>query len=409
MKYIKLFSLLIIIFISLTLSGCWNYTDVDNNFVVMGAVVTKDKETNEYTLTTEIAKSIGGTEIQIVTRIESANGKTIFEASRDAIKKVGAKLYWGHAMVFIISESIAKDGIADIMSFIREQKEIRSDIFILIAEDESADKIFEFIDPIHDNISQHIHDLLESYEASGEFRKTPSFKVLRELASTKVSLMLPILKMIEKESSKKNNSSKKDGDDSQSSETDDKEKEIEKILLVHDTAVFKGDKMVGSLDETNSKNAFILKKDITKNYIISIGETKKIPTCTIEIIKSNLKMKPIIENDELNMQIDLELTGDIVELHSIVDFITDEKVEELEIAFEELIYQELKNVTMIVQKQYCSDIFGFAGIIHRKEPSFWKENSLNWYNLYKEMQITINTSVDITSSSLSMNPVKVGE
>lgn len=167
--------------------------------------------------------------------------------------------------------------------------------------------------------------------------------------------------------------------------------------------------MVGTLDETNSRNAFILKKEIIKNYVISIVETEKIPTCTIEIIKSKLKIKPIIDNDELKMQIDLELTGDIVEIHTIVDFLSEDKLEELEIAFEELIYQELKDVTMIVQKQYCSDIFGFAGIIHRNEPSYWKENSLNWYNLYKEMQININTSVDITNSSLSMSPLKVGQ
>ena len=53
-----------------------DYIDVDTQMVVMGVIV--DKDDDEYVMLIEISKAKGGTEAQLITRIESARGETLF-------------------------------------------------------------------------------------------------------------------------------------------------------------------------------------------------------------------------------------------------------------------------------------------------------------------------------------------
>lgn len=411
MKHVKLWVLfLCAILLSTVLSGCWNYTDIETQFVVMGVTIDKDPETQEFIMLTEVSKAKGGADAELITRIESGEGVTLFDASRNSIMKIGAKLYWGHTMVYIISESVAREGIADVMSMLSRQTQIRSDLLIMICEDDSIDKVFEFDDPIHETTSEHLYDLMQTYEAAGKYRRTPLYVILQELASDEVSLVLPIIKIEEPESEDTGQDNQETKDSSAEGEKDSgaEDKKADTLLLVEGSAIFKADKMVGKLSEIETRSALILKNEVAKNYVLSIEADEKNPACSIEIINSDLKIKPTVAEDEkLAFKIDLDLEGDLVELQSLVDYITDEKKGELESAFETMMEKELADVIKKGQL-YESDFFGFAGITHRKEPEFWKSPPYGWIDMYKDAAFDITVTVDITGSSLSQNPVKVG-
>ncbi len=422
MKLIKCCALLLCaLLLPMSLCGCWNYIDIDTQFVALGAIVDMDEQTGEYILFTEVAKSRGGAETELVARVETSRGITIFDAIRNSIKKIGGKLYWGHTLIYIVSETVAKNGISEVMSLLSRQTQMRSDIFILIAEDDSVEKIFHFNDPIHDDISQHIHDLLESYQSSGKYRQTPLYEILNELASQEVSLMLPIIKMVDKDIDQKNksendasskdegNTEEKNKKSSKESETNNEENDEEKILVPSGCGIFKGDKMVERLDEIQTRSALILKKELIKNYILSTEESEHIPKCSIEVINSKVQITPVYNDNKkpILIQIDLKVEGDVIELQSLVDFIEDKKKKELEKAFENRLEKQLREAIAKTQKN-GSDIFGIAGIIHIKDPDLWKSISDIWQDIYKEVEFTIVVHVDITSSSLSMNPIKVG-
>lgn len=402
MRFIKYITVLLsLIILATSTCGCWDYEDIDAKFVVMGVVV--DKQDDEFILYFEISKAKGGTEAELVTRIETAKGKTIFDATRNAILKIGSKLYWGHTMVFLISEKIAKEGIANVLSMISRQTEIRSDLFIIICDDKSADKIFLFDDPIHEDVSQHLHDLLETYEASGKIRRSPLFVILQDLASPEVSLMLPIITTVPPDTEQKNDSGASKNAQTTGSEGDN----IKDVLLADGSAIFVQDKMVEKLDNTETRSALILKKEIEKNYV-AIEEGDGTPLCAIEVIRSNLKIDPsVTDKDTLHFKIELEIEGDLVELLSEIDYITEEKKGELEEAFNKTLKQEL---TELIQKAQSagSDICGFASITHRSQRDFWKNLPSSWETVYQQATFDVWVTVDITSSSLSMNPIKVG-
>jgi spore germination protein KC len=389
--------------------GCWDYIDVESEFVVMGVTIDKDKETNEFKINAEIAKSTGGQNAKLVTRVETSSGSTVFDAIRNIIKKIGAKLYWGHSMVYIISESVAREGISDVMSLLSNQTQMRSDMFIMICEDASVDKVFTFQDPIHETVSQHIHDLFESYEASGKFRRAPLFRVLQELASEDICLMLPYIKMTDEHN--EINARQENGQSSGNQgggESGTNNVDPGRILVTEGSMIFKGDKGIDLFDETQTRSALILKGEETKSYSIAIPEQGNIPNCSIEDILSDLKITPSLDDEsKLRIKIDIALDVDVVEIQTTEDLITDEKKGEIEAAFQTMLLGQFSDAILKAQKD-GADIFGFAGATHRALSGFYKSVSSDWNNVFSHAVVDISVAVDITNSSLTIKPVKVG-
>ena len=69
--------------------------------------------------------------------------------------------------------------------------------------------------------------------------------------------------------------------------------------------------------------------------------------------------------------------------------------------------QQLSTLITKAQKNH-SDIIGFAGVTHRKLPSFWKSMPSVWDDVYEDTKFNITAKINIFSSSITMNPIKVG-
>lgn len=470
--------LLSIVLLTAAAAGCWNYVDIETQFVVMGVVIDYDEQTEEYIMYTEVAKAKGGSSTELVTRIESFRGATIFEASRNGIMKIGAKLYWGHTMIYVISERVARKSISDVMSLLSRQTQIRSDLFVLVCDDSAVKDFFNFNDPIHPSVSLHVYDLLMSSEASGKFRSSPLFKVLQELSSDDVTLMLPYLKFEprhldeatsidlktqeddkqqgktqqdkvpqeedkqqeesqqqqEPQGGKKEDEAKQEekqqeetkkeddkqqektqeggqqdkessGQDQQSSGEEDK---VDDILIVEGSAIFKKATMIGKFSEIDTRSVMMLKGEVSNRYALTYEETEEVPAFSIEVIESSVKIEPeLLDDGTLKVKIKLDIEGDLVEIQTLKDYIKDDRKKELEAAFNKMMSKEIEK-TLKRAQGLGSDMIGIAGIVHRQMPDYYKKVKFNWEEVFINAEFLVQTELNISSSSLSMNPIKVG-
>lgn len=471
--------ILSIVLLIAAVGGCWNYVDVESQFVVMGVVIDYDEQTEEYIMYTEVAKAKGGSSTELVTRIESFRGATIFEASRNGIMKIGAKLYWGHTMIYVISEKVARKSISDVMSLLSRQTQIRSDLYILVCDDSAVKDFFKFDDPIHTSVSVHVYDLLMSSEASGKYRSSPLFKVLQELSSDDVTLMLPYLKFEprhldevtsigqktqeedkqqektqqdvvpqeeenkqeeseqqqesqegkqeegdkqeeekQQEETKKEDEQQQEGtqeggqQDKESSDqgqqSGDGEEKVDDILIVEGSAVFRKATMVGKFSEIDTRTVMIVKGEVSNRYVLTYEQTEHIPAFSIEVIESSVSIEPDLMDDGiLKVKIKFEVEGDLVEIQTLKDFIKDDRKKDLETAFNKMMSQEMQKSIKRAQG-LGSDMFGIAGVVHREMPDYYKKVKYNWEEVFKSAEFLVQVELNISSSSLSMNPIKVG-
>lgn len=130
----RLFSVLLAGCMLVSLSGCWNYSEIDDMSIVAGVAIDKNKADNNIQMTVEMVDTQGGLQDnQTGFKLMSLTGDTIFNIARSMISLTGRKLFWSHAKVIIISEELAREGLVKVIDWYSRDTETRADVFIFIS------------------------------------------------------------------------------------------------------------------------------------------------------------------------------------------------------------------------------------------------------------------------------------
>jgi spore germination protein KC len=376
---ILLLSLLAAILI-FNLSGCWNYIDINELFVVEGFAVDKDKETGEYILIYEVAKAKSESE-KLSVKVSSVRGITIYQAIRDAIHEIGSKLYWGHASVCIIGKNVAEEGIVSILDTISRSTEIKPSILICYSETENLEDLFNVEDPIHDSVTQHIRDLFEENTSSGKFISAPMIDVVKSISSETPAFLLPKFELED------------NGD--------------EKELIIKGSATFKKDKYLGDLDYIESRSINIMRNEVKSGYMISLNNNA-FPNVTVEVVESKLKLNPIIKDNKPRMEIELKLDCRLIEIMLSEAVNVDDIEHGIKSSFKELLVQQLGSVIQRAQNEKV-DYIGFSKYFSSEQPKYWDDISGKWDEVFPTMSYKINVRVDILGRGAIREPLEIEE
>ncbi|MCT4562839.1 MAG: Ger(x)C family spore germination protein [Maledivibacter sp.] len=373
---------LIIVISSFMLAGCWNYRDVNKMRFVAGVAIDYDKEKNEYISTSEVVRLIEGGQSFGSTLFQS-KGLTVFDAVRDTVMKNARRLYWGHAKVIILGPDIVDKNILSILDYASRDSEFRDDIWILVSAEETASKIFEKTFEKRESITSfHIDDILRNEKSISTYHGIPTWRFIKDIYAEGISPTLPMVKV-----------AKKNG---------------EKVAKVGGQAVFKGNKIVGTLNEIETK-AYLWVINRIKGGLVTIETSaagRKVDV-TMELFSSKTKLKPKKIGDKIIMMIDIESDFGIAEIAGNVDVIEKSAREILKKDTEKEIKKQVEDVIKKVQKEYESDIFGFSTKIKAKMPEEWRKIESNWDMVFSGMKTEINVKVNINGSALASKPIKV--
>ena len=108
----KIFNSIVFIIIIFTLSGCFNYKEINDYAIVSGISIdeNKEKSVNKYKVGIQImnAKKDEESDSSLITFYE-ASGKTIYDALEKIMLDSPKELYLGHNEVVVISEELLKN------------------------------------------------------------------------------------------------------------------------------------------------------------------------------------------------------------------------------------------------------------------------------------------------------------
>ncbi|MCX7711196.1 MAG: Ger(x)C family spore germination protein [Clostridia bacterium] len=384
MKRTRMLSLVIMSILNiLLLAGCWNYREVDQLSIVAGVAI--DKGIHEkYSLSVEIAEISGEKESETKSKTITVEGKTIFDAARNAISFMGKKLYWSHAKVVIVSREVAETGLVDILDWYNRDAETRGDIHILVSKGESAKEILSRKSTTEKVKSFEIDKMMENQKALSKTSPIEIWEITNELAAKGVGAISAAVDL-----------EKSDGE------------EVPRVL---GTAVFKGNKLIGFLDADETKallfirnklDGGILAEDIQMNGIVE--------SVSLEIFKSKTKVQPVVSNEEIKMKVSVETTVAIDEIEGTFNVIEDEGRKKLEKFAEESLKSQMENLIKKVQLEYGVDIFGFGTKLREEKPKAWESVSSEWANVFKDIKVDVNVKVHVKNSAMLSKPLEVGD
>jgi spore germination protein KC len=367
-----------------SLTGCWNYREVDRMDIVAGVAV--DKGTSaRYKITIEIIDITHDNELRPRSKIISAEGESMFDAARNAIAIGGKRLYWSHAKVIIISQVLAKDGIVKIIDWYSRDSETRTDVRLLISGEDTASEIFTDSVENSDIKSVTMHEILKNEK---NLSKAPDIEIWRfvdKLASPGVSPIAAVIKL--------------------------KEENGKKIPEINGSAIFRQDRLIGFIDgeETLDMQMILNKLEggvLVQNEQAPEGES----IISLEIFENKTKIEPMIEtNHPISINIKTKTDVAIDEIEGPTNFMKDGLREQLIEDIEETLRNDLEAHIKYVQSEFGTDIFGFGNKIYKEYPEVWKELSQNWPVLFKDLTVTVDCTVTIRNSAMHAETLTIGD
>jgi len=173
-----------------------------------------------------------------------------------------------------------------------------------------------------------------------------------------------------------------------------------KTIAITGTAVFKDDKMVGWLNNSETSSLLWLKNKIEKGVITvsSPGEPER--KVSIRIASETFKIEPEYDGENLMFNIKIATMVDVLEQQSKENLISKEKKNALENQIAESIRAGVTEVLEKAQGEYVLDIFGFGSAFHRKYKREWHLLKDRWDQEFSQALVNIQVEVDIRGFGL---------
>jgi Ger(x)C family germination protein len=394
---LNLIRILLLIISPTLLCSCWDYMDLDRRGYVLGVGIDKvdsnDSQSNEFKTAPmesgvpEYAYSI---QIPIISRAQNKPagqngsgseqdkswlvqiyGNSFFEVNREYATRLDYPPFYAHLQAIIISEDVARDGIAKPLDLFIRDPEIRRRTRIFITPGSALD-VLQVSPKIDDYSAMYLSRLvIGAKRTSRMLHKTDLGEVTKALHG-KNDFVLP--RVISKEYEIKNAG----------------------------CAVFKEGKMVGWLDEISTAYLKWI-GDVALGGTVAVNiDGRENEAVTLEIKKVKTQQRPRIDGNKIIMTINTTATMHISELslNSTGSIINDEFIKNIEQLAEEKVKKEMKQTIKLVQSEYGADVFFFYKAMSRYEPEAWAKVKNNWREAFVSVIPEINVKIKIDQAGL---------
>ncbi|SEU29491.1 Ger(x)C family spore germination protein [Paenibacillus sp. NFR01] len=365
------------------LSGCWNYSEVDDMSIVAGVAIDKNREEGGLVMTTELVDTKSGLDQGLPSyKILSISGNTIFECARNMISMTGKKLFWSHSKTIILSEELARNGLIKVIDWYSRDTETRSDVYVFVSDEKNAREVLS---------SRGTTDSILSFELAQMMRDEPFtstapvveiWDFIDKLETNGASAVAPLIYTYEKNG--------------------------QKYERVNGTAVFKRDRMVGKLDGPESKSMLFV-RDKIKGGVLAVNNKEGKPTYSLEILSSKTKLKPRMVNGKLHMEVDTVTKVGLDEVMTTDAFNKNESLKAIQQRAAEKLQEDLENVIRKAQQEYDADIFGFGQCVHENLPKVWREMEDRWPEEFARLDVTVHSKIMIESTAKTSRAIKLGD
>ncbi len=405
------YKIVIIIIAMLLLNGLNNSREI-NDLAIVSAIGIDKAENGKYkvsaiVLNPEKQGSGSGTSSSDEMTLYENEDETIQTAIRRMILESPKKLYLAHMKLLLISESVAKDSLLDVIDFFIRDNEENNDFYLVVAKGVEPREVLQIKTPVEDIPSENI---VKSIEATARYIGITTENELRDSIESileegeEVAIPSIILKKEEeeeeKDSSKENEKSSDEpqGDSNSSSDSgsessegsDSKKTQNKEKILVDSMAYFKDNKLAGYLDMTESMIYTVL----NNKFVNGIIQVKGNDNLVAEIIKSKTKMTPKYENGKYIVDISLEAVCNVTEMGEKINFEKSESIHDYEKLLQEKLKADIQDYITKCQKVYNTDIIGFGKLYREKlNKEYKKIENVFYTDIFSNIETNIEVKV----------------
>lgn len=374
--------LLSLLLVSLSLSGCWNYTEVDDMAIVAGVAIDKNED-GKLLLTAEIVDTGGATgKAQAGYKMVSLSGDTMFEIVRDMISMTGKKLFWSHAKAIIFSEQAAREGLVKFIDWYSRDTETRSDVFIFVSGEKTAREVLNLNSTTESILSFELAQMMREERYASIAPAVEIWDFIDKLESSGIHATAPVIHVHHENG--------------------------EKSERVAGTAVFMQDRMVGKLNDGETKTMLFTKNEL-RGGVLAVNDKRGKPAYSLEVVSNQTRLKPEMVNGRLRIQIHTLTKTGLDEVMTPEGLLQGERIPDIEQRAAEGLQADILALVHKMQQQYGVDIFGFGEKLHDTHPRLWAEVKDRWPEVFAGLEVSVKSKVIIQSTAKTSRAIRVGD
>ena len=393
MRIIKMVFLLVIL---LTLSGCYNYKEINEYAIVSAVSIDKSKKDNKkYTVGIQIMNAKKDEESDTSSiAFYKTDGNTIYECLQKMTLSLPKELYLGHNEVVLISEDLLKkESALNYLDYFLRDSEVEKDSLVIIAKETNAYDVLKIITPLETIPSRN---LKETIKVTDDYKGTLSTITLDEfvskLSNNGEDTILPSVKI-----SGKTTKGKKNENISQS--------DPEAKLKLSTYGFFEKGRLKGYLTNEEEQGFKLLSNNANGTFVNVKCDSKNY--ATIRIKKTSSKEKLSFNKNIASVKIKNKVNSVLVEYNCKADFLKSKKYIN---SFEKKTQRKIdKLITKTLNKLYKenkSDALSYGEKFYSKKNKDLKKLNIKENDIKDNISFSVKSNVKIDRIGLTIKSIR---
>ncbi|MEE3950655.1 Ger(x)C family spore germination protein [Peribacillus frigoritolerans] len=386
------FKKMVILLIVMTpiMSGCWDRVEINDLAIVTAAAIDKkDNDQIELSIQVFIPKSLssgggqggpgqGGVN---TTLVRSAIGSNISDALSKLQSKIPRKIFWGQCKVFIFGEKLAKEGIQEQLDFLLRHPQPRERANVFVSKGKGK-PILESVPPLENYSGEVIRELSDLH-----IGMLVTLQNLDEMLTGKPrAAAIPLVKLLSPEKG---------------------QKKLQGIPYIVGTAVFKKDKMTGTMTEKETRGLLWL-RDEMESYTVTLNPKGVKGEISLNPVSAKVKIIPQIINDKWKVLVKIDTEGAVIQNGTNLNLSSLKSLKAVEQDFQKDIEKRLEMAFLNTQEKKA-DILGLGNEFYRKYPKQFNKIENNWDEIFGEMEVEIDVAAHIRRQGYINKPAGLSE
>lgn len=369
----KIAIVILLLFICSVNSGCWSKNEIENLGFVLGCGISKT-EAGLYEVVVQFANPSAivaeGPDQRDIYTIMKSEGLSVFDALRNLSIVAGRRLYFPHLKVLIIHEDVAKEGIREVLGFLKQDEEVRLEHEVLISK-LPPEEILDTPNTLGVIPAQALDTIARrNVRANGKVYVAELREALGMVSNPYVNFVTGFVEILPAPT--------------------EKEKEL---LAITKIAIFDNDKLAGYLDYEEGQAYNFLTNKFENGLIVFEKRTGDI--ITVEMLGASTKITPGLSNGKVKFNIEIEAQGNLAE--RIPSFGKEGQInlEDVKEQLDKVIEDKINKAIENAQNDYKVDYYNLSKYFNRKHPKEFKElrDDWNYHFSQAEVNVTVDTKI----------------
>ncbi len=360
----------VLVLLLLTTAGCWDRKEIENRGYVLGVAIDhapapgpkgrhdllyapQAAGQRKYRVTFEVPKFRKAAESKEVSSAQShliwaGEGESVLAITRAVNTKTYFGMFFEDIQSIVVSEAVAREGIADVLDFFQRDAEMRRRVKLFVAPGRAEDILTAKLQ-VEEVNSMFIAKLVRNVDRSPYFPSKVELGNIAKALRGKRSFALPMIAV------------------------ENQEVKIAKAAVFNREA-----KMVGELSELEAIGGKVLRDNLREGVLVVANPVDPAKVVAFELYAPNIKVNTVLADGRLRIVVKAVLFGTLGEnmapWQDAYDLEFKSAVERA-VADE---YSRLTRAAYVRQQELRAEVCELGSRVHRQHPQYWREIKDRW-------------------------------